>query len=198
MQLARSFRRNLQIFVLALPSLILPDSNAIAGSDAVPAPSYASGYSEKLPCVNRIGRCFDVTIGGKSVSVIADKSQFMSLNAEIKALNSNVRDVYWTVNEAVDGNLALDVIAKVNSRGLAHLGTEKDDPDVTVYELDDQGLESESELVSNSSVRINGQAVITQQEILTQDFLPPGRYVFSIKYLGKLNWDRKWVFLTVN
>jgi hypothetical protein len=27
--------------------------------------------------------------------------------------------------------------------------------------------------------------------------LPPGRYAFAIKYLGRKNWDRKWVFLTV-
>jgi hypothetical protein len=196
MQLARPYRQSLRP-IIALFSLVLLCSGAIASSDTIPAPNYASGYSEKLPCVNRIGRCFDVSIGGLPVSVISEKTQFTKLNAEIKALNSNVRDVYWIVNEPVDGNLALDVVATVNTKGLAHIGTEKDKPDVTVYELDDQGLESEPELVSNSSVRINGQAVITQQETLTQDFLPPGRYVFSIKYLGKLNWDRKWVFLTV-
>ena len=77
------------------------------------------------------------------------------------------------------------------------MGDEREEPDVTVYALDGQNLESEPELAADPSVRVNGQPVVTRQETLTQDFLPPGRYAFAIKYLGRGNWDRKWVFLTV-
>ena len=177
--------------VVALAAMALP-----AAAQQVPPPSYAS-FSERLPCVHRIGRCFDATIGGKPVEVIADKAEFEKLKALLQTLNSNVRDVHWIVREPVLGTLALDVETRVNTLGLPLVGDEKEEPDVTVYALDGQDLESESELVAQQSVRVNGQPVVTQQETLTQDFLPPGRYAFAIKYLGRKNWDRKWVFLTV-
>lgn len=176
--------------VLALVAPALP------AAAQVPPPSYAS-FSERLPCVHRIGRCFDATIGGKPVEVIADKAEFEKLKVLLQALNSNVRDVHWIVREPVLGALALEVETRANALGLPLVGDEKEEPDVTVYALDGQDLESESELVAQQSVRVNGQPVVTQQETLTQDFLPPGRYAFAIKYLGRKNWDRKWVFLTV-
>ncbi|HCE91939.1 MAG: hypothetical protein A2Z90_17870 [Burkholderiales bacterium GWA2_64_37] len=177
--------------VVALAAMALP-----AAAQQVPPLSYAS-FSERLPCVHRIGRCFDAAIGGKPVEVIADKAEFEKLKALLQTLNSNVRDVHWIVREPVLGTLALDVETRANTLGLPLVGDETEEPDVTVYALDGQDLESESELVAQQSVRVNGQPVVTQQETLTQDFLPPGRYAFAIKYLGRKNWDRKWVFLTV-
>lgn len=168
-----------------------------AAAQQVPAPSYARGYFDRIPCVDRIGRCFDATIGGKAVQVIADKAEYEKLKALLAELNDNVREVYWIVREPVDGKVALDVLTRPNAMGLPHVGEEKEEPDVTIYGLDGQDLESETEMVAQQSVRVNGQPVVTQQETLTQDFLPPGRYVIAIKYLGRKNWDRKRVFLTV-
>ena len=162
----------------------------------VPPPSYAS-FSDRLPCVHRIGRCFDAAIGGVPVEVIADPAEFEQLKAQLRTLNPNVRDVHWIVRHPVAGTQALDVETRANALGLPHVGDEKEEPDVTVYALDGQDLDSEPELVDNPSVRVNGQPVVTRQETLTQDFLPPGRYAFAIKYLGRKNWDRKWVLVTV-
>jgi hypothetical protein len=171
-------------------------ASALPAAAQVPPPSYAS-YSDRLPCVHRIGRCFDATIGGLPVEVIADQAEFEKLKGLLQTLNRNVRDVHWIVRRPVAGTLALDVETRPNAHGLPHVGDQREEPDVTVYALDGQDLESEPELVAEQSVRINGQPVVTQQETLTQDFLPPGRYAFAIKYLGQKNWDRKWVFLTV-
>lgn len=171
-------------------------AKALPAAAQVPPPSYAS-FSERLPCVHRIGRCFDATIGGQRVEVIADKAEFDKLKALLQTLNRNVRDVHWIVREPVPGAKALDVETRATVQGLPHVGDEQEEPDVIVYALDGQDLDSESELVVQQSVRINGQPVVTQQETLTQDSLPPGRYAFAIKYLGRKNWDRKWVFLTV-
>lgn len=162
-----------------------------------PAPAYASGYSERLPCVDRIGRCFDATIAGQGVEVIASRAEFERLRGEIEVLNGNVREVYWIVRAPVLGAQALDVEARSNAFGRPHVGEPREEPDVTVYALDGQDLDSETEQVARPDVRVNGQPVVVQQETLTQDFLPPGRYAFAIKYLGRRNWDRKWVFLTV-
>ena len=171
-------------------------ATALPAAAQVPPPSYAS-FFDRLPCVQRIGRCFDVTIGGVPVEVIADQAEFEKLKTLLQTLNRNVRDVHWIVRQPVAGSLALEVETRANAFGLPHVGDEKEEPDVTVYALDGQDLESKPELVADQSVRVNGQAVVTQQETLTQDFLPPGRYAFAIKYLGQKNWDRKWVFLRV-
>lgn len=180
----------------ALAAVAFIMATALPAAAQVPPPSYAS-FSERLPCVHRIGRCFDATIGGQRVEVIADKAEFDKLKALLQTLNRNVRDVHWIVREPVPGAKALDVETHATAQGLPHVGDEQEEPDVIVYALDGQDLDSESELVAQQSVRINGQPVVTQQETLTQDFLPPGRYAFAIKYLGRKNWDRKWVFLTV-
>ena len=171
-------------------------ATALPAAAQVPPPSYAS-FFDRLPCVQRIGRCFDATIGGAPVEVIADQAEFEKLKTLLQTLNRNVRDVHWIVRQPVAGSLALEVETRANAFGLPHVGDEKEEPDVTVYALDGQDLESKPELVADQSVRVNGQAVVTRQETLTQDFLPPGRYAFAIKFLGQKNWDRKWVFLTV-
>jgi hypothetical protein len=171
-------------------------ATALPAAAQVPPPSYAS-FFDRLPCVQRIGRCFDAAIGGVPVEVIADQAEFEKLKTLLQTLNRNVRDVHWIVRQPVAGSLALEVETRANAFGLPHVGDEKEEPDMTVYALDGQDLESKPELVADQSVRVNGQAVVTQQETLTQDFLPPGRYAFAIKYLGQKNWDRKWVFLTV-
>ena len=171
-------------------------ATALPAAAQVPPPSYAS-FFDRLPCVQRIGRCFDATIGGVPVEVIADQAEFEKLKTLLQTLNRNVRDVHWIVRQPVAGSLALEVETRANAFGLPHVGDEKEEPDVTVYALDGQDLESKPELVADQSVRVNGQAVVTRQETLTQDFLPPGRYAFAIKFLGQKNWDRKWVFLTV-
>ncbi|RZI99639.1 MAG: hypothetical protein EOO54_27785, partial [Haliea sp.] len=122
-------------------------------SAQVPAPSYASGYFHRLPCVDRIGRCFDATIGGKPVEVIAEKAEFEHLKALLQTLNGNVRDVYWIVREPVQGHVALDVVTRPNAMGLPLVGEEREEPDVTVYALDGQDLDSQSELVAQQDVR---------------------------------------------
>ena len=166
-----------------------------SGALTTPPPSYA-GFFDRLPCVDRIGRCFDATIGGKAVVVIADKAEFDALKVSLKKLNENVREVFWKVLQPVDGKVALDVVTRANAMGAELVGAPKEEPDVTVYALDGQDLQSETEQVARKDVRVNGQPVVTQQETLTQDFLPPVHYAFAVKHLGVNNWDRKWVFLT--
>lgn len=48
---------------------------------ATPPPAYASGYFDRAPCADRIGRCFGATIGGQPVEVIATREEFERLRA---------------------------------------------------------------------------------------------------------------------
>ncbi len=169
-------------------------SGAFAGD--APPPSYAS-YFDKLPCVGRIGRCFDATIGGNAVTVIGDKARHEQVTREAKEANNRVRDIYWEVAAPIDGAHALEVEVRSNAFGLPHVGEPKTDPELMIYPLDDQDLESKRELVAQDSVRINGNAAVTEQNTLTQDTLPKGRYVIAITYRGTQNWDRKQVLIHV-
>lgn len=181
--------------ILCTLALSLSAAGAALAADT-PPPSYAS-YFDKLSCVDRIGRCFDATIGGRAVVVVGDKARHEQLTREAKQANDRVRDIYWEVPVPVDGANALDVVVRPTAFGLAHVGDVKSDPEVKIYPLDDQELDSKPELVAQDSVRINGNAAITQQHTLTQNTLPKGRYVIAITYRGALNWDRKQVLIHV-
>jgi hypothetical protein len=169
---------------------------ASAAHAQTPAPSYA-GYFQQLPCVDRIGRCFDATVGGQPVEAIGTKAEFDRLGAEIKAQNPGVREVYWQVRQPLSGQAVMDVAVKANALGRANIGEPRGEPQVMLYAIDRQRLEATREVVANQNVRVNGQATLSQQNTLAQDSLPPGRYVFEIRYPGSRNWDRKTVLLTV-
>ena len=171
-------------------------TSGVRQAGPTPAPDYAN-YSDRLPCVDRIGRCFDATIDGKVARVVPTKVEFEALNKKLKALNKNIREVYWVIDAPVPGKIALDVDVEPNAVGKIKLGESKEEPDITVYALDGQDLESTTELKANESVRVNGQAIVTKQDTLTDNHLPPGRYVLSVKYIGVENWDRKWILITV-
>ena len=162
----------------------------------VPPPSYAS-YFDRLPCVDRIGRCFDARVAGQPVIVIADKTRHDTLTAIARRASRHIGDVYWEVKTPVDGEQVFDVEVGTNALGREAVGEPTEEPELTVFALDGQDLASKSEQVANQHVRVNGQPVITQQKTLTRDFLPPGRYVIAIHYRGQHNWERKSVFVTV-
>ena len=161
-----------------------------------PPPTYAR-YFQPLPCVDRIGRCFDATIGGQPVEVIADQAAFDQLKGELRSAGARLLDVYWTVPTPVSGRQALEVAVRANALGQPHVGEPRGEPDVSLVALDGQRLASTREQVAQDSVRVGGRAVVTEQHTLAQDSLPPGRYVFTIRYQGTQNWDRKSVLLLV-
>lgn len=167
------------------------------GRTSPPAPTYAGHFNDRLPCVDRIGRCFDATIAGQPVVVIEDKVEFDALKAVTEKANSRLSRVYWVVRAPVDGRLALTVLTRSNAFGRGEVGEPADEPEVMVYPLDGQALASKAEIAAQPGVQINGAAALTRQNTLQQNVLPAGRYVFSVRYNGASNWDRKWVFLTV-
>lgn len=161
-----------------------------------PPPSYVS-YSDSLPCAPRVGRCFDATIGGQPVSVIASQERHQQITAEAKRANQEVREIYWEVLQPIDGKKVFEVEVKANALGKSEIGDPIEEPSFTIYPLDGQDLKSERELVTNQSVRIQGQPVVTQQNTLQQDFLPAGRYAITLKYRGQKGRDGKQIILKV-
>jgi hypothetical protein len=149
-------------------------------------------------CNDRIGRCFDAQIGGYWATAIADVSEFETLRKLLEATGERVREVYWAVEEPLTKTSALDVFVRENAMGREFLGELKiEEPDVTIFSLDDQWLDVIPEMVPSRTVFVNDSPMMLQQDILAQDFLPPGRYALMIEFHGKKNWDRKWVFVKV-
>jgi hypothetical protein len=192
-----SFKRNFpSLFACGFITFALVGCATKTIKAPAPAPSYAS-WNEHLPCVDRIGRCFDAAFDNQLATVIAEKSRYQALKAQLEKENSFNRDVYWELKESVDGRRVFDIATKPNTMGLPYLGDPKAGADLTIYALDDQDIESKEELVANQSVRVNGQAIVTKQDTITQDFLPPGRYVIAVRYQGMKAWDNKSVYLVV-
>ena len=181
---------------LATAVLALAATCPLAVRAGTPAPSYADWF-DRLPCVDRIGRCFDASIGGQPVEVIEAEAEYQRLHDEIRRINPNLREVYWQVREPLSGSAAMAVAVRANALGGPHVGEPEAAPRVTIHPLDGQRQVATRDLVANGSVRVNGQATVSRQNTLAQDTLPPGGYVFSIRYHGSLNWDRKSVLLTV-
>ncbi len=67
---------------------------------------YADWF-DRLPCVDRIGRCFDASIGGQPVEVIEAEAEYQRLHDEIRRINPNLREVYWQVREPLSGSAAM-------------------------------------------------------------------------------------------
>jgi hypothetical protein len=180
-----------------LPVLLLFLSGCTAVTGTVPPPDYAR-YFDRLPCVDRIGRCFDASIGGKPVTVIADKARHEHITRVAREANGQVRDdVYWEVREQVDGRRALEILVGPNALGMQEVGEPKEEPELIIYPLDNQSLQSKEELVASSNTFIGGRTAVTKQDTLTQHTLPSGRYIVAIRYAGRHNWERKYVFVTV-
>jgi hypothetical protein len=162
-----------------------------------PAPSYAP-YSERHPCSSwRIGRCFDATIGGEPVAVIADEERQKRIQIKAKNAANRATGIYWEVIEPVDGHRALEVSVSSNEFGRALVGEPDGNIELVIVPLDNQQVKSKAETVASSNVFVNGQAAMRQQNTLTQDSLPPGGYIMFITYPGAQHWDRKTVYFRV-
>jgi hypothetical protein len=162
-----------------------------------PPPNYAD-FDSTLPCMMRIGRCFDATIAGQPVQVIANEARQRQILAQAQAANNRVRDLYWEVAKPVDGDKVFDIQVSANNIGRDVIGKPVGPPEITVYPLSKQKLASTPTMVARDDVRIHNNPTVTQVNQLNQDFLPPGRYVLAIRYRGSHHdWERKFVLVTV-
>jgi hypothetical protein len=163
--------------IIAIPGLLL----------ALVACSSAS-YLHKS-CVERQGYCFDATINGQPVIPL----QSRALLTPYQERSHYVSDTAWQLARPVSG--PIDVQAAVNDRGHEWLGP-RGTIEISVVPLGDYQLTSTPKLSKRQDVRIGGDAAVVVEQVLDDDKLPSGRYLFRIKASGE-NWDRKTVFVIV-
>lgn len=162
----------------------------------VPPPSYAR-YNEYLPCSTRIGRCFDLSIAGQPVEVIEEESRQQALGSMVTQASYEIRDLYWLLAEPIDGARAFELALKPAGEGTKVLGPQRGDPALTVWSL--KSVERPAAPAGDAaySARRNDDVVASKLDLTGRTHLETGRYVFEVRYLGQLDWDRKFVYLTV-
>ena len=160
------------------------------GGGGAPPPSYAR-YNEYLPCANRIGRCFELQIAGAEVEVIEDEARQKALAADIARISYQITDVYWELPKPVPAAHAFEVSLAPAGDGEDVLGAEREPAQISVWSLA-AGERSESAAIAQEKAMLTTVAGAPPATAL-----PPGRYVFEVRYIGARDWDRKFVLLTI-
>ncbi|MCB1914975.1 MAG: hypothetical protein KDG52_04545 [Rhodocyclaceae bacterium] len=163
---------------------------ACFGGGGAPPPSYAR-YNEYLPCANRIGRCFDLHIGGAEVQVIEDERRQKTLAADLGKVSYEIRDVYWELTEPVPTERAFEVELAAAGDGEEVLGGEREPAQVSVWSLA-AGPRSESAAIAREKAMLSFTVGAGPAPTLAA-----GPYVFEVRYIGVRDWDRKFVLVTV-
>ncbi|MEM1247469.1 MAG: hypothetical protein AAGK22_13915 [Acidobacteriota bacterium] len=134
-----------------------------------------------------------VTVNG-TAAVAMKKKERRELRRYEKA-SSYVDDASMRIPGAVTG--AVEVIPSVTPGGESWFGGNVRS-EVAVVPLQQVSLEVEQKLGTTNSVRIGGQAAVTQRLELQSNELPPGAYLLRVTLRGSDNWDRATVFLEVD
>jgi len=171
-------------------------SGCLGFGSSVPPPSYAR-YNEYLPCANRIGRCFELKIGGAEVQVIEDEKRQADLASMAGKVSYEIKDLYWEIPAPIEAARAFELALAPAGDGKAILGEQRKQAEITVWAL---GAEDGGPIRGKAQ---EAEAIAREQALLKTEAggaaagLKPGRYVFEVRYLGKLDWDRKFVLLTL-
>ncbi len=66
-----------------------------------------------------------------------------------------------------------------------------------VVPLENQALSGRPELHADSTVSIGGASAVKRENVLEDNSLPLGKYLFSVKAMGPNNWDRQVIYFEV-
>ena len=113
----------------------------------------------------------------------------------ISALRGYVREVHWQLDKPISGDFTVSVAE--NEHSAAYIGTLESRESVHIISLSGANLDSHPALETDESVRINGAAAVSKVNVLEENRLPKGDYVFRLKVHGNQNWDRKEIYVQV-
>jgi hypothetical protein len=157
--------------------IFLTLSGMMTGCGSQPVPRYR-GYH------------FDATIGGARVIRLEDPKR-------IPALRGYVRDVKWQLDHPIKGYDVAKIQLIENPNTLKSIGMLKKLDALEVIPLQYVDLKTDSRLFKDNSVQVGGRASVSQSDVLKENYLPPGDYIFRLKVHGTRNWDRKEIYVQV-
>lgn len=99
------------------------------------------------------------------------------------------------IKKKLSGNLNITV----NNNAISHkfigeVGQNKD-LDIYLYALDNQNINTVDKVNQSKDTFVGGSAVNKVDRIITNDTIPSGAYIITVKTIGPENWDRKYVYV---
>ncbi len=152
----------------------------------------ARAEAKKVKCFPREGHCVAVVVNGQSAVALTKPTK--KLLKSLDDVSHYVSDTRYEVPEAISGEL--DVVASMVEGAEASLGA-GGKANVQVVPLQEVEIETQSRLVAEPSVRIEGNAAVGVGRFMQNNRLPPGKYLLRVNLKGPSNWDRQTVFFTV-
>ena len=153
--------------------------------------------AQRPKCIDRDGRCMIVQVNGQA-SVRLSKQRKKELETVKPRYSTLTRyEIAQTKFElATPVRGAIDVKADGVPGSQTWFGDARS-VDVGVVPLQNVELNTRHEAVTNESVRSGGSPVVTQQNVLEGNRLPPGKYLLVVTLRGASNWDRQVLYFEV-
>ncbi len=172
---------SLAVRLLSLSALITLLSGALW-----PAPLAA-----KTKCFPREGSCVLVTVNGQPAVKLTKKDR---RQLQPYAGRPYVSDVATWIPLPIQGEL--EIRADVAPGGADWFGAGVS-ADAAIVPLEEVSLDTSRTIGTAPSVRIGGEAVLTERLELQSNRLPAGPYLLRITLRGADNWDRATLFFRV-
>jgi hypothetical protein len=157
----------------------------------------ASAMAVNMKCIDRDGRCIEVTVNGQKNVKLSKPTKKLMLELErtgSREVSDWVRDVKYELLAPIQGEL--QVTAEQTTKAGDWFGADRQ-AEVRVIPLDDVELQARAEITAADDVRVGGAAPLVQRHVLEQNTLPPGRYLLAVTLRGRDNWDRQVLYFTV-
>jgi hypothetical protein len=148
-------------------------------------------------CLERDGRCMAVTVNGQAVVKLSKRTKAMlkDLQAAVSYVEGDdMRQTRYEVPLPIRGPLQ---VAADRSPDSGDWFGEGRTVRTLVRPLDQVDLKSRQQIAAAEGVSVAGAAPLVVEDVLTDNQLPPGRYVLIIDLNGRGNWDRMTLYVQV-
>ncbi|MET0553368.1 MAG: hypothetical protein ABW221_10045 [Vicinamibacteria bacterium] len=148
-------------------------------------------------CLERDGRCMTVTVNGQAVVKLSKRTKAMlkDLQAAVSYVDGDdMRQTRYEVPLPIRGPLQVSAERSPDSGDWFGEGRTVR---TLVRPLDQVDLKSRQQIAAAEGVSVAGAAPLFVQDVLTDNQLPPGRYVLIIDLNGRGNWDRMTLYVQV-
>lgn len=146
-------------------------------------------------CVSRNGACFDLAINGQPVVPLGSRAALSRYESGLDAAGvADLRSTTWMLQAPIDGKIVMN--PSINERGAEWFG-ENAQAELMFRALTPVKLRMKRELREAEGVRVQGRGVIVEENVLADEKLPPGEYIFIVTARGTRNWDRKHIHAVV-
>jgi hypothetical protein len=145
-----------------------------------------------MHCVDRDGRCMEVSVNGHKAVKLGKSTKKML--AGMKSAQHQMQETRYEIPAPIQGELDVKADRSADSKDWFGEGRSFE---VMVVPLAEVKLETHQQLSTADNVRVEGAAPVTVENVLEGNRLPPGPYILFVTLRGDSNWDRMGLFVQV-